>query len=135
MKNSCPQWNSNPRSFAYKANTLCVELLELINIDHLKVNLFYLSFLCKLPAPSCWCNNALSCIFLILYLYRFAVWLIKTFAECKELLKCITPQNILLDLQRGTGTTINSTLRLKVVTFRWSICISSNSLTLSAFAS
>ena len=47
MKNASPQWDSNPGPSAYEANALSVELLELINIDHLKVTAFYLSFLCK----------------------------------------------------------------------------------------
>ena len=34
MKNSCPQWDSNPGPSACEANALSVELLELINIDH-----------------------------------------------------------------------------------------------------
>ena len=42
-KNSFPQWDSNPGPSAYEANALNVELLELINIDHLKVTAFYLS--------------------------------------------------------------------------------------------
>ena len=95
MKNSCPQWDSNPGSSAYEANAVCVELLELINIDHLKVTTFYPSFLCKLPVPRGRCD-------IIQYLYRFAVWLIKTFADLKELLECITRQNIVLHLSRGT---------------------------------
>ena len=37
MKNSCPHWDSNPGPSAYEANALSIELLELINIDHLKV--------------------------------------------------------------------------------------------------
>ena len=45
-------------------NALSVELLELINIDHLNVTAFYLSFLCKLPLPRGRCYNDLSCIFL-----------------------------------------------------------------------
>ena len=45
MKNSCPKWDSNPGASAYEANALSVELLELINIDHLKVIAFYLSLL------------------------------------------------------------------------------------------
>ena len=39
-KHSCPQWDSNPGPSAYEANKLSVELLELINIDHLKVTPF-----------------------------------------------------------------------------------------------
>ena len=64
MKNSCPQCNSNLGPSAYEANTLSVELLELINIDHLKVTPFYLNVLCKLPVPPGRCYNDLSCIFL-----------------------------------------------------------------------
>ena len=45
MKNSCPQWDLNPVPSAYKAIALRVELLELINIDHLKVAAFYLTVL------------------------------------------------------------------------------------------
>ena len=45
MKNSCPQWDSNLGPSAYEANTLSVELLELMNIDHLKVTTFYLRVL------------------------------------------------------------------------------------------
>ena len=30
MKNSCPQWDSNPGPSAYEANALKVELLEMI---------------------------------------------------------------------------------------------------------
>ena len=45
MKNSCPQWDSNPGPSAYEANALSVELLELINSDHLKVTTFDLSVL------------------------------------------------------------------------------------------
>ena len=100
---SCPHWHSNPGLSAYEANALSVELIELINIGHLKVTAFYLSFLCKFPVQRGRCNNDLSCIFLIKYLYRFAVWLIKTFADCKELLKFITRQIILLNLPCGTG--------------------------------
>ena len=51
MKNSCPQLDSNPGPSAYEANALSFELLQLINIDHLKVTTFYLNFLCKLPVP------------------------------------------------------------------------------------
>ena len=40
MKNYCPQWDSNPGPYAYEANALSVELLELINIDHIKVTAF-----------------------------------------------------------------------------------------------
>ena len=40
-----PQWDSNPGPSAYEANALSVELLELINADHLKVSAFYLSVL------------------------------------------------------------------------------------------
>ena len=39
---SCPQWDLNPGPSAYEANALSVELLELINIDHLKVRGFFL---------------------------------------------------------------------------------------------
>ena len=65
MKNSCPQWDSNLGPSAYEANAPSVELLELINIDHLKVTAFYLSFPCELPVhvPRRRCNNDLSCIF------------------------------------------------------------------------
>ena len=45
IKNSCPQWDSNQGPSAYDASTLSVELLELINVDYLKVNAFYLSVL------------------------------------------------------------------------------------------
>ena len=45
MKNSCPQWDLNPGPSAYEANALSVELLELINHDHLKVTAFFLSVL------------------------------------------------------------------------------------------
>ena len=54
-----------PGPYAYEANALSVELLELINIDQLNVSAFHLSFLCKLPVPHGPCNNYLSCIFLI----------------------------------------------------------------------
>ena len=37
MNNACPQWVSNLGPTAYEVNTLCDELLELTNIDHLKV--------------------------------------------------------------------------------------------------
>ena len=40
MKNSCPQWDSNPGLSAFKANALSVELLVLRNIDHLKVTAY-----------------------------------------------------------------------------------------------
>ena len=51
MKNSFLQLDSNPGPSTYEANALSVEPLELINIDHLKVTAFYLSFLCKVPVP------------------------------------------------------------------------------------
>ena len=63
MKNYCPQWGLKPGSFTYEANTLSVELLELINIDHLKVTKVYMSFRCKLPVPRGRCNDDLLCIF------------------------------------------------------------------------
>ena len=55
MKNSCPQLDSNSRPSAYEANALSVELLELINIDHLKVTAFYMSvlFIVTLPRGRC----------------------------------------------------------------------------------
>ena len=84
MKNSCQQWDSNPAPSAYEATALSVELSELINIDHLKVRAFYLSFLCKLPVPRVRCNNDLSCLFLIQYLYRFAVWPIRRLLTVKR---------------------------------------------------
>ena len=65
MKKFLPTVGFEPGPSAYETNVLSVELLELINIDHLKVNAFYLSFLCKLPVPSGRCNDDLSCIFLI----------------------------------------------------------------------
>ena len=37
MKNSCPQWDSNPVPSAYEANSLSIALLDLISIEHLKV--------------------------------------------------------------------------------------------------
>ena len=40
MKNSCPQWDSTLGPSAFEANALSVDLLELINIDHLKVTAF-----------------------------------------------------------------------------------------------
>ena len=43
MKNSCPQRDSNPGPSAYEASALSVELLELINTDHLKVTAFDLT--------------------------------------------------------------------------------------------
>ena len=45
MKNYCPQWDAHPGPSANEASTLTVELLELININYLKVTLFYLSVL------------------------------------------------------------------------------------------
>ena len=71
MKNACPQWDSNPPPSAYYANALNVEPLKLINIDHLKMTAFYLSFLCKLPVPRVHpvlpvlILEILTCIFLI----------------------------------------------------------------------
>ena len=50
MKSSCPQWNSNPGTSAYETNALIVELLELININHLKVTTFYVNYLCHVFA-------------------------------------------------------------------------------------
>ena len=43
IKNSCPQWDSNPGHSAYEANALSVDLLELIIIDHLKQSAFYVN--------------------------------------------------------------------------------------------
>ena len=41
-KKNCPEWDSNPELYAYKANALSIELLQLINIDQiLKVTAFY----------------------------------------------------------------------------------------------
>ena len=51
MKSACPQWDSNPGPSAYVVNTLSYKLLELINIDHIKMTAFYLSFLCESPVP------------------------------------------------------------------------------------
>ena len=51
MKNSCSLSDLNQGPSAYEADALSVELLELINIDHLKVRAFNMSFLCKLPVP------------------------------------------------------------------------------------
>ena len=45
MKNSCPHWDLITGPSAYEANAVSVELLELLNIDHLKVTAFYLSVL------------------------------------------------------------------------------------------
>ena len=38
MKNSRPQWDSNPVPFAYKANALTIALRDLISIKHLRVD-------------------------------------------------------------------------------------------------
>ena len=38
MKKSCPHWDSNPGLFAYEANALSVELLELISFKHIKLD-------------------------------------------------------------------------------------------------
>ena len=38
MKNSCPQWDSKPVPTVYEANLLSIALLDLISIDHLKVD-------------------------------------------------------------------------------------------------
>ena len=108
-KNSCPQWDSNPGPSAHKANALSVELLELRNIDHLKVTAFYLSFYVNyLYHVFTWFY---LCYFLkfcrVFFSYNICIVLLfdlfKTFADCKELLKCITRQNILLHLLSGTG--------------------------------
>ena len=45
MKNSCPQWDSSPGLSAYEANALSFKLLQVINIDDLKVTTFYPSVL------------------------------------------------------------------------------------------
>ena len=45
IKNSCPEWDSNPGPSAYEPIVLSVELLDLIKIDYLKVTVFYLSVL------------------------------------------------------------------------------------------
>ena len=56
-------------------HAISVHLLELINIDHLKVTAFYLRFLWKLPVPHIHLVlpvlflETLSCIFLILYFF------------------------------------------------------------------
>ena len=55
MKNSFPQWDSNPGPSAYEANALSVEVLELINIDHRKVTSFYFSFTCTTCSPGFTC--------------------------------------------------------------------------------
>ena len=44
MKNSCQELDSNPGPFAYEANALSVELLELIHIDHL--NWLHFTWVC-----------------------------------------------------------------------------------------
>ena len=46
-----------PGPSAYEANALSVELLDLIYIDYLKMNAFYLSFLCKLPVTHGRCRE------------------------------------------------------------------------------
>ena len=51
MKNSRPQWDSNQEPSAYDNNTLSVELLELIDINHLEVTPFYLIVLLKVTLP------------------------------------------------------------------------------------
>ena len=37
-KNYCPQWDSNPTPSAYEANALTIALLDLISIEHLKLD-------------------------------------------------------------------------------------------------
>ena len=56
MKHSWQQRDSNPGHFAYDANALSVELLELIYMEHLKVTVFYLSVQLKLPVPRVRCR-------------------------------------------------------------------------------
>ena len=68
MKNSYSQWDSNPGPSAFEASALSVELSELINIDHLKVSAFHLSFLRKLPDETMICRVFFSyniCIVLL----------------------------------------------------------------------
>ena len=48
---------------AYEVNAQSVEILELMNIDHLKVTAFYLSFLCKLPVPRGRCSKMICRVF------------------------------------------------------------------------
>ena len=38
MKNSCLQWDSNPVPYAYEVNSLSIARLDLISIEHLKVD-------------------------------------------------------------------------------------------------
>ena len=74
MKNSCPQWDSNPVPSAYEASALTIATRSDIYLA-LK-RLARLSAVCyfNLPVARGRCSkNDLSCIFVILYLNRFAV--------------------------------------------------------------
>ena len=77
MKNSCSQWDLNPGSFACDATSQSVAQSVQISIEHLNVDRVL---------PEC------------VFLYCFAVWLIKRFVDCKEWIKCNTRQNILLHM-------------------------------------
>ena len=71
---ACQYLDSNPVHSAYEANALTISSLDLISIEHLKVD-------CVLPecyinwpvARGRCCKIYLSCIFVICYQYRFAI--------------------------------------------------------------
>ena len=106
MKNSCPHWDLNQGSFASEANGSVLAKGCAISWDIWRALKYWPSF---------------TWVFNLYYLYHvvdvakwfflyfchiifvfFAVCFIKTFADCKELIKCNTRQNILLHLPRGT---------------------------------
>ena len=64
MKNSCPQWDSNPGPSTYEANSLGVALLIEISIEHLNVDRVYLSLQSKLSVPRGRCSIMICRVFL-----------------------------------------------------------------------
>ena len=106
----CEQWDSNPGPSANDANALCVKLLELINIDHLKVTAFNLSFLCKLHVHVPRVHLVLPMLFLEILscISSYNICIVLLFDLFRrlltvKLLKCITRHNILLHLPSGKG--------------------------------
>ena len=90
VENSCSQWDFNPVPSAYEANALAAVLLELMSIEHFKVDSVLPDFDINLPVPNrrssqiiCrvlhFINSLQSAYVLKLYcgyLYTRLVWLI-----------------------------------------------------------
>ena len=118
IKNSCPLWDSNPGPSVYEVSALPLSHEPDVSLADKTSPGFTCAIFRNLPVARVRCSKIICRLFFVIwYLYRFAVYQLRSLLTVKSKTKCNSRKIILLHLPSATG----KFLKIAYVKTRWTV--------------